>query len=330
MDNLLTKLLQLSGIGLAVSGIFSNNWVKVLLGLFILAISPIAGNYLFRLADPKIIESEKYHAEKRARKAAEKFRQDNREQLGFEYFKATFLFAGHIAHADGEVCDNEIRLFDDFCSRLQLDNAQIDAAKDYFNQGRSPLFKRQAALKVFANACGEVEVLCENFLQTQFSFAEASGRVTLAELCILEHISQRLNAGEVYRHLLQEYRNEAEQYAEILTKQRIDQQKRQRDRQREAEAKARIEAEAKERQTDKLAKLSPAQREAYLAFAVLGIKPTKDKAIIKRAYREQIKRHHPDYLLAQGYPEALLQEATERSVKINRAYRLLKTRYRFS
>lgn len=326
MDNLLTVLLQIGGAGMFVSGAFTKDWVKMSLGFSLLAIAPFVGRWLMHRADPKIAEAERYHAEKRAKKAAEKYRQNHQEQIGFVYFKATFLFAGHIAHADGVVCDNERQAFEDICQRLQLDKAQVEAAQDYFNQGRNPQFDVMATLNEFVASCGDIDALRENFIQTQFAFAQASGQVVFTELRILEVLSSRLNARDVYQSLLEEYRLMATEHAETLAQQKINDLKRQRDKKRIEAEKARIEQEEQE----KLARLTPAQRELRLAFATLGIKATKDKATIKRAYREQIKRHHPDYLLSQGYPEALLQEATERSVKINQAYKLLKNTLNFT
>lgn len=321
---------MLTGFGLVISGLPEGSILKLMLGVLTLLSSRFLAAHLMRLAEPKITIAEKHHAEQSARKAAKKEKRNNQEQIGFEYLKATFLFAGHIARADGKLCASELCLFDEVCLRLRLNRAQINAVQNYFNEGQSQQFDEAKALNRFVTHCGCVEALCENFLQIQFSFAEASGEVTFPEWRILQRISKRLNAQQVYQDLLEAYRIDAEEKAEILVQQRIDARKRQWDKQREAREKARIEAEQQQAEAQKLAKLTPAQRELRMAFVVLGIKATNDMAVIKRAYREQIKRHHPDYLLSQGYPEELLKEATERSVKINRAYRLLKTRIGFS
>lgn len=302
---------------MAISG-FPESWIKLLFGGVLMLSSRWCGQCLDALLVPHSTELLQHRANKAKTKERNRYIAENREQIGFQYFKSTFLFAGCIAAADGSVCDNEKRLFDTFCSKLQLDKVQIVAALDYFNQGRNPYFDREAAIQDFVLQCGDIEALCESFLQMQFDFIEASGTVVAAELAVIERLSEKLQAQCIYANELEAYRQSAALHAEAVSKQRMESRKRERDKQR---------FEAEQRQKDN--QLTPAQRKLRLAFAILGIQPTKDRRAIKRAYRTQIKRHHPDYLLANGYPESLLQEATERSVKINQAYRLLKETLQF-
>ncbi|PID64026.1 MAG: hypothetical protein CR974_00475 [Gammaproteobacteria bacterium] len=328
---LLSGLLVFSGGMLVFAGLLDNNHVvKIALGVLLWGIAPFAAKGLARLLDPRIAEAEAYHRAKRARKAKEQFVKANHDAIGDAYFKATFLFAGHIAHADGEVCDNELQQFESLCLRLHLDKQQLQLAREFFNQGRQVGFDAAKALDDFWAMCELVQPLHESFLQTQFAFAEANGKVVVAELNILVRISQRLNAGQTYRCLLEEYRDHIAREAQERAEQRRDEFRRQRDKRREAEAKARLEQEQQATGGSGRKKLSPKQKQLRVAFAVLGIAPTKDRSAIKRAYRSQIKRHHPDYLLAQGYPDALLDEATARSAKINRSYDILKEHLGFS
>ncbi len=296
--------------------------------------APLFGRRLAQVVDPRSADAAAHRRRKAQRKARQKYIAENRQQIGFQYFKSTFLFAGHIAAADGTVCDSEKRLFDDFCARLQLDKAQIDAAQDYFQQGHSPDFSPTAAIDEFVSQCGMVPSLCESFLQMQFAFVEASGTVVAAEWGIVEMLSKRLRAESIYADALEEYRQSAALHAHARARARQQTHKRERDKQRFQAEKTKIEGEnnnqqSKNQRDQQRETLTPAQRELRLAFAVLGLPPTRDKTAIKRAYRLQIKRHHPDYLLANGYPESLLAEATARSVKINQAYRLLKDRLKF-
>lgn len=241
-----------------------------------------------------------------------------REAIGFQYFKSTFLFAGHISAADGEVCANEYQLLDQLFDRLRLDKSQITAATDYFNQGRSPHFDSQAAMQEFSQVCGDITGLCDSFLETQFSFIEASGKVVMAELHIIEKLSNRLNCHERFNHLLEEHRQTAYFHAEQQAQASLDEKKRARDKKR---------FEAEQARLDK--KLSANERKIQLALAVLDLPKQASISDIKRAYRRQIKLHHPDQLLANGYPESLLNEATARSAKINQAYKVLKKHYGF-
>ncbi len=74
------------------------------------------------------------------------------------------------------------------------------------------------------------------------------------------------------------------------------------------------------------------QRDLQIALSIIELKSEasiKDIKDIKVAYRKQIKLHHLDNFIANGYPIEMLKEATECSAKINKAYKLLKIYYKF-
>ena len=55
-------------------------------------------------------------------------------------------------------------------------------------------------------------------------------------------------------------------------------------------------------------------------LALLGLPPSAAEADIKKAYRQKVKELHPDRLQAQGLPQAMLRQASERMAAINAAY----------
>ncbi|UOM34396.1 DnaJ family molecular chaperone [Acuticoccus sp. I52.16.1] len=55
-------------------------------------------------------------------------------------------------------------------------------------------------------------------------------------------------------------------------------------------------------------------------FAVLGLARDADRATITRRYRELVREHHPDRLIARGVPEEFVRIATDRLAAINSAY----------
>lgn len=55
-------------------------------------------------------------------------------------------------------------------------------------------------------------------------------------------------------------------------------------------------------------------------YTVLGIEATATDAEVRSTYRELIKKHHPDRVMAQGLPEEFAQVANEKLAKINAAY----------
>ena len=55
-------------------------------------------------------------------------------------------------------------------------------------------------------------------------------------------------------------------------------------------------------------------------FAVLGVAPDATPEMVKSAWRDLVKEHHPDAMQARGVPQALVRVAEERVAAINAAY----------
>jgi len=60
------------------------------------------------------------------------------------------------------------------------------------------------------------------------------------------------------------------------------------------------------------------------AYQALGVSKDDSDAEIKKAYRRLVREYHPDKLMGQGLPEAMIKEATERSQEIQTAYDTIK------
>lgn len=56
------------------------------------------------------------------------------------------------------------------------------------------------------------------------------------------------------------------------------------------------------------------------AYEVLGVDSSNTDAEVKKAYRRQMNRHHPDKLASQGMPEDMREVAEERTREIQKAY----------
>ena len=60
------------------------------------------------------------------------------------------------------------------------------------------------------------------------------------------------------------------------------------------------------------------------AYETLGVSPDAPDDEVKRAYRRQMNRHHPDKLAAKGLPEEMMRAATERTQQIKTAWETVK------
>jgi len=59
-------------------------------------------------------------------------------------------------------------------------------------------------------------------------------------------------------------------------------------------------------------------------YTVLGVDPKASDAEIRSAYRNLLREHHPDRLMAQGLPEEFVKTATEKMASINAAWDRIK------
>ena len=60
------------------------------------------------------------------------------------------------------------------------------------------------------------------------------------------------------------------------------------------------------------------------AYKALGLNENCTDQELKRAYRKLVGQHHPDKLMGQGMPEAMIKVATEKTKEIQKAYDLIK------
>lgn len=59
------------------------------------------------------------------------------------------------------------------------------------------------------------------------------------------------------------------------------------------------------------------------AYKTLGVSSNDSNQTIKKAYRKLMAEHHPDKLIAKGLPQEMIDIATEKTSKIQQAYRII-------
>lgn len=204
-----------------------------------------------------------------------------------QFIESTFAVMGALCKADGRVTGDEIRVAEQFFSRLALSDEQRRAAMAAFNRGKSPDFDLDAELALLRASGGRSPALLQLFLQIQLSAIAADGNVHPEEHALLLRVARGLGLSETDVDSLEALLRGA--------------------------AAAGSDAGARgggARLVD--------------AYATLGIDSKADDAEVKKAYRRLMSRHHPDKLAARGMPENMRPMAEEKTRDIRKAYDLIK------
>ncbi|MBL38183.1 MAG: co-chaperone DjlA [Xanthomonadales bacterium] len=204
-----------------------------------------------------------------------------------QFVESTFAVMGALCKADGRVTGDEIRVAEQFFSRLALSDEQRRSAMAAFNRGKSPDFDLDAELALLRASGGRSPALLQLFLQIQLSAIAADGNVHPEEHALLLRVARGLGLSGA----------DVESLEALLR----------------GSAAAGPDAGAR-RGSARLAD----------AYATLGIGAKAGDAEVKKSYRRLMSRHHPDKLAARGMPENMRPMAEEKTREIRKAYDLIK------
>ena len=199
------------------------------------------------------------------------------------YLQHLMPLLAKLAKADGRISEDEISNVETIFAELRLNPTECTFAKQAFNAAKNDRFSFMMAALRFAQAGYDVEMRVLTF-QWMVRLAASDGAITDAELQLL------LQSGSIFRLPHQIVMETLHRFGG-----------------------ARTHGRGTHRQAP-----DPSQREQDLAL--LGLSSNASQETIKKAYRQKVKELHPDRLQAQGLPEAMLQEATNRMAAINAAY----------
>ncbi len=202
------------------------------------------------------------------------------------FFTAVFSVMGHIAKADGKVCESEIDFAARLMSEMRLDAERRKAAREMFRAGKAPDFPIDGVLAQLKRECRGAPHLTGMFMRILLHTAYANGNIKPEEMCVLEHVCVRLGiSAEEFEAMDAAARNEP-LFARARDSRGVD---------------------------------------LHDAYLMLGVDEKANNDELKRAYRRLMNRHHPDKLVAKGMPEEMVRIATERTQEIRRAYELVRS-----
>ncbi len=230
---------------------------------------------------------------------------DQRVQMAF--FGASFQVMGHVAKLDGRVSEAEIETARTIMDRMRLSEALRKSAMHLFNDGKRESFPLDQVLDQFYQTCGDHAPLLRLFVSLQLEVALADGRLQPVEEQTLLHLCDRLDFSR-YEFFGIKTRLETERrLAGFYDRPPRDSAYQQRQ-------------ERRQQQWQRHEPPRPRETPLVEAYGLLGLTPAASDSEIKRAYRRRISQHHPDKLAAQGVSPARMQQATEQTQKIQKAY----------
>lgn len=204
-----------------------------------------------------------------------------RSDVQQSFFDALFQLLGHVAKADGHISESEISTTEQLMTQLGLSAEQRTAAIGLFKQGAASTFSVDDAMIPFMSRCGRNSRLQMTLLEFLVHLAYADGVLHSDESIALKRVAHWLGLRDG-------------RFEQLM-----------------AMFKAQYEfASSNQQSSHKLAD----------AYAALGISEAASDAEVKRAYRKLMSQHHPDKLIAQGVPEAMIKLANEKSAEIRAAY----------
>ncbi|MFI4962810.1 MAG: co-chaperone DjlA [Legionellales bacterium] len=214
------------------------------------------------------------------------------------FFEATFSIMGHIAKADGRVTEQEIEMARVLMKEMRLNREQKALAKTLYTQGKSLDFNLVPIIQNLKNTCKDNRELLRLFIDIQYRAAQVDG-LSAKKIEALNSILAILG----FAPLNQQYRFHEDFSYNPFEKEEQSYQKT---------------SSSYERNPYH----SPTSSIDH-AYALLELNPRASKTEVKRAYRRSMSRNHPDKLIAQGLPEAMIKLANDKTQKILQAYEMI-------
>lgn len=231
------------------------------------------------------------------------FRRRPSEQQQAIFFHATFAVMGHIAKASGQVTESEIRVASNLMDRMRLTGDLRARAQDSFRQGKAGDFPLRATLAEFREACMGQRDILRFFLEVQLQAAFADGKVPPEERQILQIVAEELGFS---RFELERILAMAEAQMHFY---------------REGGSRSGSQQQGWGGQQ---ASREPPRDRLKDAYQLLGVSEGDSDQEVKKAYRKEMAKHHPDKLAAKGLPPEMMEMAKQKAQEIQSAWEMIR------
>lgn len=219
------------------------------------------------------------------------------------FFHSLFSVMGHIAKADGQVTDAEIRMATAMMDQMDLQGDTRKEAQQAFREGKASDFPLKDTLKEFKSSCHGRRDIMQVFLEILIQSAYADGKVDKSEQRVLEEVAEILGFKQ---HELLYLMSMFE--AELRFRQ----------------AGAGRQQGGQQHQRRRTSQAYSSAQSLDDAYRILGVKKSDDDKLIKKAYRRLMSEHHPDKLVSKGLPKQALEIAKGKAQDIQAAYEMVK------
>ncbi|MDO6712624.1 co-chaperone DjlA [Aliiglaciecola sp. 2_MG-2023] len=217
------------------------------------------------------------------------------------FFHALFSLMGHIAKADGQVTDSEIRMATALMDQMNLQGDTRKEAQQAFREGKANDFPVDEVLREFKASCHGRRDVLQVFLEILIQAAFVDGKLDKKEQHLLEKAARHLGFKEhEFLYLLSMYE------AEI--------------RFRSGQGRGNGNRGRSHSQQPHYSQ----QQSLQDAYKILGVKESDEGKTIKKAYRKLMTEYHPDKLVSKGLPKQAIEIAKNKAQDIQSAYDLVK------
>ena len=200
----------------------------------------------------------------------------DRNQIQQQFFETVFLLMGHMAKADGRVSEDEIQAARGVMQQMRLSETQKQQAIDLFNRGKSADFDVDGQVKSYVQTAHGNRMLSQMMLEILVMSSMADGEMHDNEHELLIRIGTGLGFGQA-------------DILRLLNRAQAQQHWHQ--------------SGGYQQQGD----IPPSRDALKDAYEMLDINESATDAEVKKAYRRQMNKHHPDKLTARGMPEEMIK-----------------------